>query len=97
MSLTRTQARFVILPGAAQKDVELLAMRHVAFDPTRRRLVLQSDSDFPPSALSSLDTDIADPAAVVLKPDGSLAVVLDIRHALSAAWIEDAFVCALRS
>jgi hypothetical protein len=90
-------ARFVLLPSDVQSAVASIAREHAAFDPARRRLVIPGDLEFPTAAeIASLTRDVKQPAALVLKPDGSLAVVLDTSRALSAAWIEDAFVRALR-
>jgi hypothetical protein len=89
--------RFVVLPTTVQNQVAALAKEHVAFDPTRRRLVLEGDGQFP--TLAEIAIFVSGPeaaAAVILKPDGSVSAILDASRALSAAWVEDAFVRAWR-
>ena len=75
----------VIASGKAGKRIARVASEHAAFDPNRRRVV----------RLESRTADAA-PAALVIDADGEVCVTLSRARATSAAWIEDAFLRALR-
>jgi predicted ATPase len=79
---------FVVLRGADQHRVAQLAVAHADFAPDRRR-VLIDDGTFhavvPPGT-----------AALTLRVDGSISVVLNRERALSEPWIEDGFLRASR-
>jgi hypothetical protein len=77
-------------------EVTALLQERVALDTSRRRLLAPGDVDYPPASQVVKWHLPPKTAAIVLTPDGRLSTVLDLERAMSAAWIEDAFICALR-
>jgi len=88
-------ATLVLMRTVVATEVAFLAREHVAFDNTRRKLLMPGDADYPSAAQISSWHLPAETAAVVLTPNGSLSTVLDVERARSEARIEDAFVRAL--
>jgi len=96
MMITRP-ATIVILFGDFADDAALIARDRVEFDESRRRLLVPGDPGYPSDALIEAWTrDKPGTLAVVLAPDGTISDLLDAGRATSAAWVEDAFVRALR-
>ena len=90
-------ARFIVLESDVTDKVVDVGRVHTALDPERRKLVTVDDDDFPTATEFAAWSDVMDNAvALVLRPDGSLAVALDRARAVNGAWVEDAFVQALR-
>ena len=89
-------ATFVVMGGPFASDVASIAREHVALDTVRRRLLLPGDPAYPSAEQIGSWQLGPGAAAVVIAPDGSLSDILDHRQATSGAWIEHAFVRALR-
>lgn len=90
-------ATIVVLFDDLADTAALIARDHVALDPSRRRLLVPGDPGYPSDALIATWTrDSPSTIAVVLAPDGTISDLLDAGRATSAAWVEDAFVRALR-
>lgn len=90
-------ATIVILFGDFADAAALIARDRVALDQSRRRLLVPGDPGYPSDALIATWTrDSPAALAVVLAPDGTISDLLDAGRATSPAWVEDAFVRALR-
>jgi hypothetical protein len=90
-------ATIVILFGDFGDAAALIARDRVALDQSRRKLLVPGDPGYPSAALIATWTrDRPSTLAVVLTPDGIISDLLDTGRATSAAWVEDAFVRALR-
>lgn len=97
MIIKSMAATIVVLASDVSEDVSSVARDRVALDEERRRLLLPGDTGYPSEQqIAEWSRDSATPVAVVLSPDGTLSAALDSTQATSAAWIEDAFVRALR-
>lgn len=89
-------ATLIVLLSEVAADVAAVAREHVTLDATRRRLLIPGDDAYPSAAQIASWRLPAAAVAVVLAPDGRIADALDHGRAMSGAWIEDAFVRALR-
>lgn len=85
----------VIADGSRAKRIARLAQEHAEFDPESRRVLAPDDALYPPLR-SIAPWRSRDVAALVLSPSGTVCALLDRQQAVSAAWIEDAFLSAGR-
>jgi len=82
------QATLLVLDGDLAPTITTLATEHAAFDPVRRRVVVQNGRTvMAPAGV----------AALLFASDGTICDKLDHSRATSEAWIEDAFVRASRT
>lgn len=95
-SIKSEVATLVVLRSDIATEVASVAREHVALDTPRRRVLVPGDAAYPSDAQIQTWDLPTEAAVVVLTPDGRLSSVLDPERATSGAWIEDAFVRALR-
>jgi len=97
MILESEVATFVVLRGESADEVAAAAKERISLDRARRRLIVPGDDAYPSSTqIRAWVAAHPGAAAVILTPSGAVSDVFDKSRATSAAWIEDAFVRALR-
>ena len=82
----------VITGGPAAERISKFADEHAAFDRTNRKVLRLGDDAYPTE--ETIARWARNAAAVVLNVDGAPVIFLDEQRAMSAAWIEDAFLRA---
>lgn len=88
--------RFIVVAtGADETGIAQVAAAVASDNPIGRKVVRRGDPDFPSQAqITQLTAGVADPGAIVLRPNGTLFEVLDVEDAKNPAAVTEVFAFA---